>query len=250
MTGQLAETCCARLPAAALAHLAALRARADLSGFVAADSLWLFWPSGNIDLSRAILAIDGAELFLRRGREWYRPGEHLPVFRIPKAEDARPLSALLFPSPVSPVRPGQIAFQPAPLSLARCGVPRTATALLAERSELQRWAESATSFQLDMVLAACCGDVVLMRGKRHRSPGDSTGIPVLPGERFWGWQVLLPLGWRVEPDLAEEVLTAALGLQDDAVALWTASGVEILSGTAFGPVTRAGVRGAGKGAYA
>jgi hypothetical protein len=52
---------------------------------------------------------------------------------------------------------------------------------------------------------------MLLLGKR---------LPLLPGgERFWGERVLLPLGWRAEPELPESAIYAALGIEDDAILL-------------------------------
>jgi hypothetical protein len=233
----LADTSCACLPATALAHLGALRACEHLSALREGERLWLFWPAGDIELARAILAVGGAALFLRRDSVWYRLGEHLPVFHVPDSRAARPLSSLLFPAPVTPVPPGPAAWRPVSLELVRDGTPREASALRLTLAVLRNWADVATSHQLRNVQAACCGEDVILRGK----------LPVLAGERFWGGRVLLPLGYRVEPDLAEGVLLSALGLQQGEVALWTAEGVEILAAEAFGPVTRAGVRLAGEG---
>jgi hypothetical protein len=105
---------------------------------------------------------------------------------------------------------------------------------------LLRWADVATSHQLRSVQAAWCDEEVLLRGT----------LPVLTGERFWGKQVLLPLGFRVEPELAQSVILAALGVRPGDVALWTTAGVEVISSEAFGPVTRAGIRLAAERAQA
>jgi hypothetical protein len=236
MTDPLTDTCCACLPATALPHLGPLRACGHLSALREGERLWLFWPAGETELARAILAIGGAELFLRRGSTWHRPGEHLPVFHVPDSREARPLSSILFPAPVTPVSSGPPAWRPAPLVLVRDGTPRPASALRAASRVLRQWADVATSRQLEKVQAACCGDEVVLRGE----------LPPLPGARFWGGRVLLPLGQRIEPDLAEGVLASALGLQAGEVALWTAEGVEVLAAEAFGPVSRAGMRLAGE----
>jgi hypothetical protein len=228
----IAESSCARLPATALPHLGALRACGHLSALQEGECLWLFWPAGEVKLARVILAVEGAELFVRRGSVWHRLGEHLPVFHVPDSRSARPLSALLFPAPVTPVRPEAPAWRPVSLTLVRDGTPRPASALRISRAVLRKWADVATSYELKAVEAACSGEEVLLRGE----------LPALSGERFWGRRVLLPLGYCIEPDLAEGVLLGALGLQEGEIALWTAEGVEVLAAEVFGPVTRAGVR--------
>jgi hypothetical protein len=232
MSDRLANTCCARLPSTALAHLGALRAFEHLSALQEGETLWLFWPAGDIELARAILAVEGSELLLGGESGWHRLGERLPVFHVPHSLDARPLSALLFPAPVSPVRPAARAWRSVTPALVRDGTHRPASALRVTGAVLRKWADVATSHQLRKVEAASSGDEVLLRGE----------LPVLPGERFWGRRVLLPLGYRVEPDLAEGLLLAALGSREGEVALWTSQGVEVVGAEAFGPVTRAGVR--------
>ena len=58
--------------------------------------------------------------------------------------------------------------------------------------------------------------------------------------------MLVAAGWRPEPALSENVLAEALGLGDD-FAVFTPEGVEVVPATAFGPLTRAGVRLAARG---
>jgi hypothetical protein len=101
---------------------------------------------------------------------------------------------------------------------------------------LSAWADSAPSDDIEAVEAAICGETVLLRGR----------LPALVGERFWGRRLLVAAGWRPEPDLAEGVLAEALGLGDD-FALFASDGVEVVPSTAFGPLTRAGVRLAARG---
>ena len=136
MSNLLADVSCARVPAGALAHLGALRAYEALRGLPDGDSLWLFWPAGDSELARAVLAVAGAELFLRAEGAWRRPGEHLPVFHVPDPHMAKPLSALLFPAPTTAVPPGAPAWRPAPLALVRDATPRAASALLVSAEEL------------------------------------------------------------------------------------------------------------------
>jgi hypothetical protein len=229
----LADVCCARLRAADLAHLGALRAHADLRALFRDGELWLFWPAGDADLARALLAIGGCALYASAGGVWRRPGASLPAFDVPDAAGARPLSSVLFPAPVTAVAPGGESWRRATLQLVRDGPPRPATALRAARADILRWADTATTHQLEALRACWCGEDVLLLG---------APLPALPGERFWGSRVLLPLGRRPEPELAEPVLAGALRLREGEVALWTAAGVEVLSADAAGPVTRAGLR--------
>src|SRR5262249_13874515 len=119
----------------------------------------------------------------------------------------------------------------ASVSLVRNGTPRAASAMRLSLVELIRWAESATTHQFQGLQAARCGAQVLLRGR----------LRPLAGERFWGRRVLLPLGWRLEPNLPEGVLLAGMRLAAGEIVLFTGSGVEVVPAGAFGPVTRAGV---------
>src|SRR5437762_1195400 len=103
MTTSLPETCCARLPASALPWLAPLRAATELRVLLRGDEAWLYWPTGNADLARTVLALDGAELFTRLEGQWFPLGRCLPSFDVPSVEEARPLSGVLSPVPVEPV---------------------------------------------------------------------------------------------------------------------------------------------------
>jgi hypothetical protein len=98
---------------------------------------------------------------------------------------------------------------------------------------LADWADRATTRQLESLEAVVCTGRVLLRGER---------LPALPGERFWGRRVLLPLGCRADPELADEVLAEALGLQPGEVALLTGAGVEVVAAEQFAPLSRAAVR--------
>jgi hypothetical protein len=241
MKSHLHEASCAAMPVSALGNLGALRACPDLHGLIEGDRLWLFWPAGETELARAILALGSAEMFHRQASEWRRLGEHLPIFHVPDPDSARPLSSLLFPAPVAGIPPGEPEWRPASLDLLRDDSARPASALLTTLEELARWADSATSHQLSEVRAASCGSDVLLQGAR---------LPALAGPRFWGKRVLVPLGYRLAPALDEGVLVEALRLQADEIALVTEAGVEVIPGSSSGPVTRAGVRRAREGAPA
>src|SRR5438270_921714 len=96
----LLDVCCARFPLEALAHLASLRARPDLRITFHAGRAWAFWPAGEVEVTRTILALSGAELFAQREGLWYAPGQHLPTFGVPGPDEARPIASVLFPAPL------------------------------------------------------------------------------------------------------------------------------------------------------
>jgi hypothetical protein len=233
MTPSLADTSCARLPRAALPWLAPLRACTELRVHVRGDEAWLFWPAGDAELARTLLAVDGIELFAADNGRWFQPGRHLPSFDVPAANDACPLCAVLSPAPVEPVGPGPPLGQTLELRLVPCDLPRPCTLLRTSLADLGRWADHATSHRLAALVAARDHDQVLLRG---------SGLPLLPGKRFWGERVLVPAGFCAEPDLAEAVLATVLGLGPDDLGVLTREGAEIVALSAFAPLTRAGVR--------
>jgi hypothetical protein len=232
MTTPLADTSCARLPRAALPWLAPLRACTDLRVLLRGDEVWVFWPAGDAELARTLLAVDGAGLFAARAGLWFSPGRSLPSFDVPSGDEARLLWTVLSPAPIEPVGPDSALLPSIALRLVPCDTPQPCTLLRLRLADLARWAE-ATSHRLASLVAARDGADVLLRGP---------GLPMLPGERFWGDRVLAPAGFCAEPDLAEAVLAAVLHLGPDDLGLLTHQGAEIIPRSAFAPLTRAGVR--------
>jgi hypothetical protein len=234
MPAPLHDVCCDALPAAALSMLAGLRTRDDVRVLLREGRAWVFWPAGEDEVLRRVLPVPGAALFARRGEHWYAPGSSLPAFDVPDADDAQALLTLLTPAPLLPEISPPAALEAPTLTLVRDDRPRATTALCCRPAELARWAEWATTRQLTSLEAARCGDRVLLRGER---------LPLLPGgERYWGTTVLVPLGFRPQPDLAEALLRAALGLDDAELALLGADGVEVVPRDSLRPLHRAEAR--------
>jgi len=78
------------------------------------------------------------------------------------------------------------------------------------------------------------GDRVLLLGRP---------LPPIPGaERFWGGRILVPLGFRTDPEPPEPALCGALGAGDDEFLVLTQEGAETVPLRAFRTLTRAGVR--------
>jgi hypothetical protein len=238
MTFPLALASCAWLPASQLARLGALRAREDVLGLIEAGSLWVFWDAPDAELAAWLLSLPGAELLCRGPDGWHAPGRHLPIFEVPDPERGKTFASRVFPAPVAPEAPGDAGWQPLQVRLVRDDRPRPAAALLSPLTTLVAWAESATSHALAGLTGARYGDLLLVRGS----------LPALPGERFWGRRVLVPAGYRTEPPLREEVLSRALRLGDGEIALLTHEGADVVPASAFGPMTRAGLRLAAEGA--
>jgi hypothetical protein len=70
-----------------------------------------------------------------------------------------------------------------------------------------------------------------------------TRLPAVPsGRRLWGQQILKPLGFRLEPDLAETTVLAALGVTEKDLLLVDADGVQTVSREVLRPLHRASLR--------
>lgn len=126
----LIDVCCACLPLSALPLLASLRTNEDLRCWVRDDRLWLRWPPGRDEVTAILLPVPGVELFEQRDGLWHRPGQRLPVFRVPPETDSSSLARLLVPAPIEPTPASPAEFAPLTLHLVRDERPRPATALL------------------------------------------------------------------------------------------------------------------------
>jgi hypothetical protein len=168
-----------------------------------------------------------------RGGAWLPFGSRLPTADRPPDGDGVPVAAVLAPARFTPVGPEALTAPPVPLTVVRGGEPRPATALACHAADLMAWADTATTAELAAASAACAGGRVVLRGAR---------LPVVPtATRYWGDDVLVPVGFRPEPDVRPAVIRAAVEAGDDLVVL-DESGAELIPRAAFAPVTRAGLR--------
>jgi hypothetical protein len=230
----LDDVCCASFPAGALGALGPLRCWPGVRVLEQGDRCWLWWEPSDAEVLRAVLPIDGVQLFARRDGLWYRAGEALPVFTLPGSEGARSLTVALTPASLQPDGSAAPAVAPVALRLVRGEELWPTSALLCPALELRTWADTATSHELAQVRGASWGTQVLLVG---------APLPaVASGERFWGERVLIPLGYRPEPDLAESVLVSLLGLQSGELALFRPGGVTVLPDDALELLTRAALR--------
>jgi len=229
----LREVSCARIPASSLGALAALRASPDVGVVQDGDRPWILFREGNERALIAVLAVPGAELYERREGRFRRHGSRLPCAGPPPVE-ALPLHRALVPEPLAipALEPGFEAR--AKVELVRASARRETSAALCSLPELARWAEKVSSIRLSAIRAARAGERLLLLGEK---------LPGLPCcERFHGDRVLVPLGFRVEPDLGERALREALGIAEDELLIFRADGSEIVPLAAFAPLTRGAIR--------
>jgi hypothetical protein len=243
MPNSLEQVCCARLAVSALGVLAELRRTPGIRVTPAGDDgfVWVHWEGGNTAVLRRLLPVPGVDLYTRRDGLWYRPSAHLPSFAVPEEVEAAsiPLVRAVTPRPVQPLAPSSDPPQPARLGLAREATPREATALRCALTDLACWAEHAVTAQLTALEGAWTEEaeegegVLLVLGQR---------LPPIAGDRFWGDRLLVPLGWRPEPDLCETALRRALEVAEAELVVLEADGFEVIPRSVFEPLTRARVR--------
>jgi hypothetical protein len=225
-----------------LAALADLRCRPDIRVVVRADRAWVFWRAGQDEVLRRVFPVSGVALYAEQNGLWYQPGHHLPTFGIPGKLDQEsvPLSQALVPAPAEITSPGRARPQAARLGLVRDDDARPASALRCRVSALSAWAEAIPSSRFGSLRAAIAGDLVMLLGLRLPSLGD--------GERYWGTDVLTPLGFRAEPNLPHDAIRRALGVAAEEILLLTGGGgYEVIPHHVFRPLTLAGIRLAERG---
>lgn len=235
MFASLEDVTCARVPWESLTALAELRCHSDIEVIPDGAHAWLQWPAEDTDVLKHVLPLPGVELFVRR-ENWYRLGQRLPCPG-PPAVAGRRLDQILIPAPIQGIAPPAEEVQSCLLRLVREPKSRPATAMECALTALCQWADTATTAQIAALHGARCNDRVFLLGSR---------LPLLPdGERYWGQTVLAPLGFRVQPALAEPALREALGLADGDMAVLRHEGLEVIPHAAFQPLTRASIRRAG-----
>jgi hypothetical protein len=181
-----------------------------------------------------MLPVRGVELYAPLNGQWCRHGHHLPAFDFPAQLEYRPLHQVLTPAPVEPLDAALPEHQPVLLTLVEDSRSRRTTALICDHSQLALWADTVTSGRLASLRAATCRGRVLLLGER---------LPLIPNsERYWGERVLVPLGRRLEPELPESALCAAMELSEHDLLVLRESGAERILGAHLRPLTRAAIK--------
>ena len=204
-----------------------------------ADHAWVFWEAGDDRVLRAVLPVEGVELYEKQGDDWHRAGRRMPSFGVVPGGEAIPLARAVTPEPFSAEDPDGGVLMPRPIRLVKGGRARPATASLCPLAELGRWAETATTRQIEALRGVLRGPSALVIGPN---------LPAWPGsERYWGGRLLVPMGYEVRPSLPESTLVEALGdpIRDLLRLIPGDEGdvsVEAIPLGAFRPLTRAGIR--------
>jgi hypothetical protein len=224
----------ARLPTESLPALAPVRDRTEVRVSVVGPTAWVCWPAGRADVVRWLLPVSGASFYSRSEGGWVPFGRLVPTSDAPPDGTGLPVAAVLSPCRFEPHAPATPAWAPVALSIARGGLPEAVTAQRCSAHDLLRWADAATTAELAAVRGARAGGRVMLLGAR---------LPPLPtATRFWGNEVLVPLGFNADPDLPEPVLREAVGARAGELLVLDEAGAEVIPLAAFEPLTRAGVR--------
>jgi len=229
------NTCrAARVPARGLAALAPLRAKGGVHVVMDKATSWVTWDGDRRDLIDTLLTVPGVEWFESRDGRWFGLGTHLPVFDLPPGGESIPLSRALVPAAFAATETESREPAGVPLRLVRSEAPHPATALRCRVEALRSWADKATTIEITRVKAARRGDVAWLLGHV---------LPAIPGAtRFWGERVLVPLGFRADPDWPESALREAAGVRDEEILVLAGQGAEAIPAPAFRPLTRGALR--------
>jgi hypothetical protein len=229
-----AEVAAARLPAADLDALGPVRDRADVRVHPEGDRAWVTWTSSRREVVACLLPVPGVEFFTRRQHQWFPFRRRLPAADRPTGGEGLPLAGQILPERLHPAPPPGEALRKLPIDIVRGGEPKPVAALGCRLSDLNGWADSATTAELASVSAARCGGRVLLRGKN---------LPAVPAaRRYWGDRLLVPVGFRPEPELPVALLRGAALADDDELVILDEDGVDVVPDSAFHPLTRAGLR--------
>jgi hypothetical protein len=224
----------ARLPVGGLSALAAVRNREGVRVLLADGVAWVRWPAGQSEVVRCLLPVPEIAFFTHSNGLWFRFGHSVPTNDTPPSGEGASVAAVLAPERFEPLPPNPQTWSPVALTVVHGGELKPTTALTCTISELAKWADSATTAELAAVRAARSGECAVLLGKQ---------LPAIPtATRYWGKEVLVPLGFRAEPDLPEATLREAVGVSKDELLLLNKTGAVVIPLSVFESLTRASVR--------
>lgn len=257
MTPLWKDARCASIPVEELPLLADLRGRSEIRVLIAEGIAWIGWAPDS-ELMQAILVsrilpLPGVELFTERGGRWYRVGECLPAFSVPTGAGSAgaPLDRIILPTPIQARRPE--GNPPIALSVRLVRderrLFRPASALRCPLQAFAAWAEHATSAQLGHLQGVWSGGSGgAAEDAEMLALGTPGAMPLVPESvRFWGADLLIPLGFRTDPDLPEPALRRAVLAGAGDLAVLDHDGFELIARALFKPLNRAAIRLAWEG---
>jgi MoxR-vWA-beta-propeller ternary system domain bpX2 len=230
----LLDVCCASLTPQCLGAVAGFRSAPGVQVALHGGLAWVRWEPHQDYILQALLPVRGVQLYVQRDGLWYRHGGHLPAFDLPEQADYRPLYRAVTPVPVKPVPPLLPNLRPMTLSVVPDTTAQPPTAVRCRVKDVVKWADKLASTRLSGIRASWFEGGVVLLGPRLPAPID--------GQRFWGETVLVPLGHRPEPNLCASAIREALAIAQGELLLLSTAGAEVISLSAFQPLTRASIR--------
>jgi hypothetical protein len=224
----------ARLPVAELSVLAPLRDRMDIRIHLESDRAWVCWKSSGSEVISRLLAAAGVEFFSSRNDAWFPFASRLPTAQRPPAGEGMGLANVLVPGRFQVPAVPAAAPPAATLHLVRGGLVQPATAMVCRLSELVAWADRATTAEIADVTGCRFESRVLLLGRRLPS--------LAAARRYFGEDVLIPVGFRADPELPAAAIRGAVGAATDEIVVLEEDGTDIVPRAAFEPLTRAGIR--------
>jgi hypothetical protein len=231
----------ARLPEADLSRLTQLRDRPDIRVRLSGASAWVTWSSSRAEVVRALMPVRDVVFFRTERGARYRLGDRIPMSEAPPDGEDRSLSGALLPSPLHPLPSDESSSSPVQLQIVRGGSPQPTSALLCGLDSLRAFADTATTAELAAMRGILSGDRAVLFGAKLP--------PIAGAARLYGTDVLLPVGFRAEPDLPPAVLLSAVGAEPGETLILTEDGWELVPVDLAEPLTRAGMRLALSGAF-
>jgi MoxR-vWA-beta-propeller ternary system domain bpX2 len=175
----------------------------------------------------------------------------LPAFGVPFRDgaDGVLLDRLLIPGKLAAQRPERRFSDALRVGLVRDERERfrPATALRCSIQVLFVWSEQATSSQLASLRGAWRvaseGEEAADADRDVFVLGATGELPLLPESvRYWGTDLLVPVGFRADPDLPEGAFCRVVGAGALDLVVLDEGGFELIARDAFKPLVRAGIR--------
>ncbi len=239
MNGSLRECSRARIPIRALPWLAPLRLRQDIRIQLTDSYVWVDWRAHEDEIVQHLLGILDVCFFNERAGLWSEHGSRLPARHMPKIDPKLLLNQVLLPEtlPDGVVPVAQI--ERLPLRLVADDQIHPTTAVVCSLASLVAWAEVAPTFAIERFRGVWSGTRALIVGDNPPRFADD--------RRYWGRRLLIPLGYRVEPALKEELLVGEGGPLEGTLVLFDSDRVERIPDDSLRMLTRPGIRLAARG---
>lgn len=224
-----------RLRAADAGQLGPLRRITGLRILVEDSFVWLRGESSDSNISRRIRMIPDVECFsILPSGQLTRAGTTVPCARLPQGTWQSLQGWLKLELPTAGFAPP--VANKVTLRLVRSASPTSANVLMTQWLTWCEYATLAPQIRLNRWAFALCDDQrVLIRG---------TPLPPIPGRRYAESEgIIVPNGWRFEPDVAARVAARVLKLDQSQMALFSEDGsFERVPRSAFVQATRSAVR--------